>query len=80
MKVKSPTDLNFGKDVLGKDMTGLHIIDNDPTCKVCDKMEVCGVLKAIIPLMNNWESKKPFEPDQLANICQYYARKYDQNL
>ena len=60
---------------------GLKIIDENPTCKVCNKIGVCGIFQAIFPLMNNWKAtEKPFEVDELGRICRYFARKYEENL
>ena len=39
------------------------------SCKRCSHLNVCAVYRAICPLINSFEVKKPFNPDDLAKIC-----------
>jgi len=38
------------------------------SCKYCIHLNVCALYRAIKPLLENWEDK-PFQPEDLANIC-----------
>ena len=43
------------------------------TCSKCCKANVCSVLRAIAPLLGNWEDDaRPFEPDELASLCKEF--------
>lgn len=52
----------------------VKVIDLSPSCKNCDRLPICGVFRAIQPLMNQWDEKlRPFQSEELAKICKYYA-------
>jgi len=39
------------------------------SCKRCSHLAVCSVYRAIAPLINSFEIRKPLNPDDLAKIC-----------
>ncbi len=40
------------------------------TCDKCEHLEVCTVVRAVAPLLGNWEEgHRPFEATDLAAIC-----------
>jgi hypothetical protein len=43
------------------------------SCKRCSHLPVCSVYRAIAPLINSFEVRKPFEPDELAKICKEFT-------
>ena len=44
-----------------------------PSCDKCQKARVCSILRALVPLLNNWEEEiRPFEADKLAAICREF--------
>lgn len=45
------------------------------TCKECAHLPVCGVYRAIAPLMESWKGEPPFKPETLAQICSQYFPK-----
>jgi hypothetical protein len=49
------------------------IIPLGRACNKCSHIKVCGVFKAIAPLMTSFDQDKPFEPEQLARICKYFV-------
>jgi len=45
------------------------------SCKKCAHLNVCAVYRAIAPLIESWKGDKPFEPEQLAVICNKFVSK-----
>jgi len=39
------------------------------SCKRCSHLAVCSVYRAVAPLINSFEIRKPLNPDDLAKIC-----------
>ena len=45
-------------------------------CTKCLHLNVCAVYRAIAPLLNSFEGRKPFEAKELARICKEYTPLY----
>lgn len=43
------------------------------SCKRCSHLAVCSVYRAIAPLINSFEVRKPFDVDKLAVICKEFT-------
>jgi len=41
-------------------------------CKSCVHLSVCALFRAIAPLLNQFEERKPFKAEELALICKEY--------
>jgi len=41
-------------------------------CSQCIHVNVCALYRAIAPLLNQFEERKPFKPEDLALICKEY--------
>jgi hypothetical protein len=39
------------------------------SCDKCAKVRVCGIFRAIAPLMKSFEDHQPFQAEDLATIC-----------
>jgi len=52
-------------------------IEIKKSCLTCDHLKVCAVYRAIKEMIDkNWkETDEPFEPEKLAEICNYYTIK-----
>ena len=55
----------------------LPVITFNGDCSKCVKADVCTILRAVGPLMANWDDNKPFEVSQLAIICKAYLTDSD---
>lgn len=59
-------------------VTAKKELPDEPTsflarCSKCGHARVCSILRAIAPLMTNWDDKtRPFEADEIASICKAY--------
>jgi hypothetical protein len=42
-------------------------------CGRCSHVNVCAVYRAVAPLINSFEVRKPFDPQNLAVICQEFT-------
>ena len=42
-------------------------------CSRCSHLNVCSVYRAVAPLINSFEVRKPFDPQSLAVICQEFT-------
>ena len=51
-------------------------IEDARSCKYCKHVNVCALYRAIAPLLNQWEGRKPFEVWNLAKICKEYMPNY----
>lgn len=51
-------------------------ISNGRSCKSCSHVNVCAVYRAIAPLLNSFEDRKPFDPADLAKVCIEYVPVY----
>lgn len=45
-------------------------------CGKCLKVNICALYRAIAPLLNSFESRKPFDLKDLAKICQEFTPVY----
>jgi hypothetical protein len=43
------------------------------SCEKCSHLPVCSVYRAIAPLINSFEVRKPFEAKELAKICKEFT-------
>jgi len=50
------------------------------SCKSCSHVRVCAVFRAIAPLLNSFQEARPFEPEDLAVICQEYSLQNKENM
>jgi len=41
-------------------------------CTNCVHLNVCAVYRAVAPLLNSFEERKPLSPVELAKICKEY--------
>ena len=48
---------------------------SDRKCSQCAHLNVCAIQRAIIPLLNNWQSNRPFEAEEIAKICKEFQLK-----
>jgi hypothetical protein len=52
-------------------------IFKDPKCTGCSHLNICGVFRAIAPLMESFNGSlgrtKPFEAEEMAKICVYFT-------
>lgn len=44
-------------------------------CIRCAHLRVCTLFRAIAPLLEQWSEEKPFEAEDLAQICRYFISK-----
>ena len=42
------------------------------SCKNCSHVRVCAIFRAVAPLINSFEEARPFEPEDLAQICREF--------
>jgi len=42
-------------------------------CGRCSHVNVCAVYRAVAPLINSFEVRKPFDPQNLAVICNEFT-------
>lgn len=56
-------------------------LNAERSCLSCAKLNVCAPLRAISQLLQTWEDKKPFSPENLAKICvEYLSASIVKNL
>jgi len=47
-------------------------VGNLKSCERCSHLNVCAVYRAVAPLLNSFEARKPFEAKELARICKEF--------
>jgi len=51
------------------------------SCTKCAHIRICAVFRAIAPLLESWQGEtRPFEAEQLANICKSFVSGETLNL
>ena len=45
-------------------------------CSKCSHVNVCSVYRAVAGLINSFETRRPFEPFELAVICKEFSPIY----